>query len=232
MLAAHQARVFKAKEDVFMSSPSASQVAIFSDVSLRELALHGQTRSYPRGAVIISEGDVGDSLFMILAGRVKVYVADEDGREMILDTRGAGDYVGEMTLDGGPRSASVMSLEPTVFSVITRTVLREALRTNPDLALSLIATLVGRARLATSLVKDLALLDVYGRVARLLLQLATEQEDGVWIVPERLTQQDIADRVGASRDMVNRIFKDLATGGYVTVENRQIKLHRKPPARW
>ena len=215
-----------------MSAPTDHHTSVFSDESLRQLALHGNARAYPKGAVIINEGDVGDSLFMILAGRVKVYVGDDSGREMILDTLGAGDYVGEMTLDGGPRSASVMCLEPTSFSIITRQVLRQAISANPDLALGLISTLISRARLATCLVRDLALLDVYGRVARLLLQLATEQVDGTSIILERLTQQDIADRVGASRDMVNRVFKDLVTGGYVSVANRQIKLHRKPPARW
>jgi CRP/FNR family cyclic AMP-dependent transcriptional regulator len=161
-----------------------------------------------------------------------VYVSDDDGREMILDIHGPGDYVGEMSLDGRPRSASVMTLEPSTCAVVTREALREAIANNPDVAMALISTLIDRARIATDNVKNLALMDVYGRVARLLLALAKEQPDGKLVVPERMTQQDIADRVGASRDMVSRIFKDLTVGGYVTVVDRQITINRKPPARW
>lgn len=201
------------------------------DPMVRELAARGGIRSFPKNAVIINEGDRGDSLFVILAGRVKVYVSDDDGREMVLDSHGPGDYVGEMALDGRPRSASVMTLEPTTCAIVTRDDLRTAIAANPDIAMALISTLIDRARIATDNVKNLALMDVYGRVARLLLSLAKE-ENGKLVVPEKMTQQDIADRVGASRDMISRIFKDLTIGGYVTIESRQITIHRKPPARW
>lgn len=201
------------------------------DPMIRELASRGQTRTFPRNAVIINEGDRADTLFVILSGKVKVYVSDDDGREMILDMHDAGEYVGEMSLDGRPRSASVMTLEPTTCSVLSRDELRAAIARNPDIAMALIEKLIERARIATDNVKNLALMDVYGRVARLLLSLAKE-ENGKLVVPDRMTQQDIADRVGASRDMISRIFKDLTVGGYVTVENRQITIHRKPPARW
>ncbi|HJW52432.1 MAG TPA: Crp/Fnr family transcriptional regulator [Burkholderiaceae bacterium] len=212
---------------------TASEQAIneIGDPMVRELALRGQVRAFPKNAVIINEGDRGDSLYVILTGKVKVYVSDDDGREMILDTYSPGDYVGEMALDGRPRSASVMTLEPTTCSVVTRDELRNAISANPDIAMGLIATLIDRARIATDNVKNLALMDVYGRVARLLLSLAKE-DGGKLVVPERMTQQDIADRVGASRDMISRIFKDLTIGGYVTIENRTITIHRKPPARW
>jgi CRP/FNR family cyclic AMP-dependent transcriptional regulator len=151
---------------------------------------------------------------------------------MILDTQGPGDYVGEMALDGKPRSASVMTLEPSTFSVVQREPLLEAIRKKPDFALEIIARIIDRARLATNSVKDLALLDVYGRVARLLLNMAVEKEDGKLVIPEKLTQQEIAERVGASRDMVSRIFRDLTAGGYITVEHRFITINKKPPARW
>jgi CRP/FNR family cyclic AMP-dependent transcriptional regulator len=201
------------------------------DPMIRELASRGQARTFPKNAVIINEGDRGDTLFVILSGKVKVYVSDDDGREMILDMHGAGDYVGEMSLDGQPRSASVMTMEPTTCAVLSRDELRAAIGRNPDIAMAIIEKLIERARIATDNVKNLALMDVYGRVARLLLSLAKE-EGGKLVVPERMTQQDIADRVGASRDMISRIFKDLTVGGYVTVENRQITINRKPPARW
>lgn len=207
-------------------------IAAIGDPMVRELAARGQTRTFPKNTVIINEGDRGDSLFVILSGKVKVYVSDDDGREMVLDIHGPGDYVGEMSLDGRPRSASVMTLEPSTCAVVTRDALREAIANNPDVAMALISTLIDRARIATDNVKNLALMDVYGRVARLLLSLAKEQPDGKLVVPERMTQQDIADRVGASRDMISRIFKDLTVGGYITVVDRQITINRKPPARW
>ena len=151
---------------------------------VRELAMRGQTRTFPKNAIIINEGDRGDSLFVILAGKVKVYVSDDDGREMILDTYSAGDYVGEMSLDGRPRSASVMTLEPTTCAVVTRDELRAAVAQNPDVAMTLISTLIDRARIATDNVKNLALMDVYGRVARLLLSLAKE-DGGKLVVPKK-----------------------------------------------
>lgn len=184
-----------------------------ADPLVRDLARGGQVRSLPRNSVFIHEGEKVDSLFVILSGRVKVFVADADGREMVLDIHGPGDYVGAMALDGRPRAASVMAMEPTVCSVLTRDALRAAIVSNPDLAMNPIFTLIERARIATENVRNLALMDVYGRVARRRLSLAVEQPDGKMVVPEKLTQQDIADRVGASRDMVSRIFKDLTTGG-------------------
>jgi len=211
---------------------SSELIAAITDPMVRELASRGTVRSFPKNTVIINEGDRGDSLFVILSGKVKVYVSDDDGREMILDLYGPGDYVGEMALDGQPRSASVMTLEPTSCAVVTRDTLRAAVAANPDVAMSLISRLIERARIATDNVKNLALMDVYGRVARLLLSIAKEQPDGKLVVPERMTQQDIADRVGASRDMISRIFKDLTIGGYVTVVDRVITINRKPPARW
>ena len=146
-------------------------------------------------------------MFVVLSGRVKIFLSDSEGHEMILDMQGPGEYVGEMALDGKPRSASVMTMEPTAFSVVGRDPIREAIRHNPDFALDMISKIIDRARLATNSVKDLALLDVYGRVARLLLNMAVEH-DGKLAIPEKLTQQEIAERVGASRDMVSRIFRD------------------------
>ena len=201
------------------------------DPMVRSLAERGQFRTFPKNTLIINEGDRGDSLFVIITGRVKVFVSDDEGREMVLADHGPGGYVGEMALDGRPRSASVITLEPTTCSIVTREALREAIAANPDFALALIITLIDRARTTTTNVKNLALMDVYGRVARLLLSLATER-DGKLMVLERMTQQDIADRVGASRDMISRIFKDLSIGGYITIVDRQITINRRPPQRW
>ncbi len=211
--------------------PSPAQLAAIGDAFVRELAALGRVRAYPRSTVFITEGDSSDTLFVILAGKVKAFVSDSEGHELILNTQGAGEYVGEMALDGKPRSASVVTLEPSTFSVVQREPLREAIRRNPDFALDMIAKVIERARESTENVKNLALLDVYGRVARLLLNMAVETE-GKLRIPDKLTQQEIAERVGASRDMVSRIFRDLTIGGYITVENRYITINKKPPARW
>ncbi|HUL96305.1 MAG TPA: Crp/Fnr family transcriptional regulator [Usitatibacter sp.] len=212
-------------------SPSAAQLQTITDPFVRELASLGRLRSYPKNTVFITEGDSSDSVFVILSGRVKIFLSDTEGHEMILDTQGPGEYVGEMALDGNPRSASVMTMEATTFSVVSREPIKEAIRRKPDFALDMISKIIDRARLATNSVKDLALLDVYGRVARLLLNMAVEV-NGKLEIPEKLTQQEIAERVGASRDMVSRIFRDLTAGGYITVESRHITINKKPPARW
>jgi len=212
-------------------SPSAAQLSNIADPFVKELASLGRVRSYPKNTVFITEGDSSDSVFVILSGRVKIFLSDTEGHEMILDTQGPGEYVGEMALDGNPRSASVMTTEPTTFSVVSREPIKEAIRRKPDFALDMISKIIDRARLATNSVKDLALLDVYGRVARLLLNMAVER-NGKLEIPDKLTQQEIAERVGASRDMVSRIFRDLTAGGYITVESRHITINKKPPARW
>src|SRR5258708_32992663 len=163
-------------------SPSAAHVQAIPDLFVRELASLGRLRSYPKNTVFITEGDSSDSVFVILSGRVKIFLSDTEGHEMILDTQGPGEYVGEMALDGNPRSASVMTMETTTFSVVGRDPIREAIRHNPDFALDMISKIIDRARLATNSVKDLALLDVYGRVARLLLNMAVEK-DGKLEIP-------------------------------------------------
>lgn len=202
-----------------------------SDADLRAVGFHGITRSYPKNTVIVTEGDRTDSLYVILEGRVKVYVSDSDGRDVVLLTQGAGEYFGELVLDEGPRSASVMTLEPSRFLVVPQPDFHEFVVKNPAFALSLIEKLIARVRSLTASVKSLALMDVYGRVARLLLELA-EESNGGYVIPQRLTQQDIASRVGASREMVSRILKDLSTGGYLTQSRTGIVLHRKPPDHW
>src|ERR1043165_5280535 len=123
-------------------SPGAAQLKTISDPFVRELAALGRLRSYPKNTVFITEGDSSDSVFVILAGRVKVFLSDTEGHEMILDTQGPGEYVGEMALDGKPRSASVMTLEPSTFAVVAREPIREAIRKAPDFAPALISKII------------------------------------------------------------------------------------------
>ena len=199
--------------------------------ALRELAPRGAVRSLPKNALVVNEGDATDSLYVVLAGRVKAFVSDEDGKEVVLNTIGAGAYFGELVLDGGPRAASIMTLEPCRFFVIPRADVEGLLQRNPAFARDLVYTLIGKVRSLTETVRDLALKNVYARLVKFIDDHAVEQ-DGRRFVPERLTQHDIAVRIGGSREMVSRILRDLTAGGYVTVEARQIVLHRKLPAHW
>jgi CRP/FNR family cyclic AMP-dependent transcriptional regulator len=201
-----------------------------SGADLTAMGSHGIVRSYPKNTIIVTEGDTTDSLYIILEGRVKAFVSDGEGHDMVLSTQGPGEYFGEISLDEGPRSASVMTLEACKLLVVPHDDFDELVRNNPEFSVHFIRRLIGRIRALTENVRSLALMDAYGRVARLLLESAVD-EGGLKVVP-RLTQSDIASRVGCSREMVSRIFKDLVTGGYMTVERDRIVINRKPPARW
>ena len=205
--------------------------APLEDETLRNIAASGVIRTFPRNTVLINEGDVGDALYVLLSGRVKVYSSNVAGREFIIDFHGPGEYVGEMSLDGAPRSASVMTVEPTTCAVVNRAQFRDFILAHPDFAMHLIERLIHRVRVTTSNLKSLALSDVYGRLVRLLNALV-QDVNGHFVVPEKLTQQDIADRVGASRDMIGKLMKDLVAGGYLAVEDRTITLLKKLPTGW
>ena len=204
---------------------------VLQDEILKAIAARGGVRTYPRNTIIINEGERSDTFFIILSGRVKVFGSDESGKEITYTTHGPGEYVGEMALDGSARTASVMTIEPTACSVVSGADLKAFIAENPEFALHLIHKLIRRARGATESVKNLALLDVYGRICVLLTTLA-EDSDGVLQIRDKLTQQDIADRVGSSREMVSRIFKELINGGYVSLESGHWRILKKLPARW
>ena len=215
-----------------MAAQGGTRLFRLSDDELAAIGSHAVTRKHPKNTILVSEGDSTGSLFIVLEGRVKVFVSDEDGHEMVLGTHGPGEYFGEMALlDEGPRSASVATLEPCQFLVVPKEDFRDFVERNPAFAFSLIGKLISRVRALTDNVKSLTLMDVYGRLARLLLELA-EERDGALVIGERLTQQEIASRIGASREMVSRILKDLTTGGYITQSRDGIVLHRKPPLHW
>jgi CRP/FNR family cyclic AMP-dependent transcriptional regulator len=208
-----------------------SPFANLDEKALRELSPGGAVRPYAKNAVIISEGDLSDSLYVILTGRVKAFVTDEQGKEVVLATIGAGDYFGELVLDGGPRSASVMTLEACRFYVIPQADVERMLSARPDIARDLIHKLIGKVRSLTSRVGDLVMKDVYARLAGFLEENAVES-GGARVLAERMTQSDIAARIGGSREMVSRILRDLAAGGYISVDAKQITLKRKLPAHW
>jgi len=202
-----------------------------SEKDLSALSQRAVSRAYPKGSVIINEGDTTDSLYIVLSGKVKVFLANEDGREVILDTHGPGEYFGEMVLDEGPRSASVITLEPSRFQIVPKSDIQALLKSHPDFAAHLINKLIYRIRVLTDHVKSLALQNVYGRFAKLVQDLAVQQ-DGVLVIPGKPSQQEMANRIGASREMVNRILKDLTTGGYLAIEDRRIVIRKPLPADW
>lgn len=202
------------------------------DPLLQQIAARGGVRSYAGQAVLVTEDDRSEQLYVILSGRVKVYGAAPDGREVVYTTLGPGEYFGELTLDGGPRSASVMTLEPTRCAVVPGSELRDFLAAHPDFALHLVHKLIGIVRRQTGDVKSLALDDTYQRLVRLFERLAVEDSAGRRVVGGRLTQTDIAQRIGASREMVSRLLRPLTQGGYLAVERGRFVILRRLPARW
>ncbi len=199
---------------------------------VNELAALGEVRRYRKGTILIHEADLGDTLFIILAGQVKAYSVDANDTEITFGVFGPGDYLGEMALDGGSRSGSCITLQASVCSVVTRATLLAFIAKRPEFAIELLCKVIGRLRLTTASARNLAFIDVYGRLTACLLALATPQPDGTQRIEERITHQEIASRAGCSREMVSRILKDLETGGYLRVDERRIVLLKKLPPRW
>lgn len=203
-----------------------------SQTNLDLMAACGVVRKYPKNSVLVSEGELSDSLYIILDGKVKVYVSDEQGKEVLLNILSPGAYFGELSLiDDRPRSASVMTVEKSQIAVVSKIDFQHCLAAHPEIAFELISALVKRVRALTDSVKNLALLDVYGRVARTLISLAAKHDDKL-VIKQRLTHQEIASMVGASREMVSRIMKDLIIGGYIEVKDKQIIIRNKLPHGW
>ena len=205
-------------------------IPLFTGLGKQDLdviAQHTVAKTFPANTVLLREGDASDSLYIILYGKVKVYVCNAEGGEAILNIQSAGDYFGELALlDEAPRSASVMTMEETRAAIMTKAAFKECLASQPDIAYNLIRTLTRRVRALSGNVRDLALLDVYERVSRTLLNLA-KPLDGQLVIDQKLTHQEIANMVGASREMVSRILKDLANKGFIKVERRCITLTEK-----
>lgn len=211
------------------------QVELFAGLApaqLEALSRSAQTRVFPRGAVVLNAGDSAHGLFVVQTGSLKAFVMDENGRELTLSIHGPGDYFGELALlDDAPRSASVIALERCELMHVARPAFLALIDANPESMHVLLRNLVRRIRALTDNVQALALEDVFGRLHRLLESLA-EPRGEQWIVEPRLTQQEIANRVGASREMVNRIVRELVIGGYLALEPQRIVIRRRLPARW
>jgi CRP/FNR family cyclic AMP-dependent transcriptional regulator len=198
---------------------------------LEALAARGNSRAFRAQTILLNEGDAGGSLYIVLNGKLRVFASSAEGRDVVLSEHGPGEYLGELSLDGSKRSASVKTIEASTCCVVQAAQLPEFLAEHPEFALHLTQKLTRMVRRLTEQVKSLALQDVYGRMVRLLTELS-DQLGAERVVREKLTQQDIADRVGSSREMVNRVMKDLTTGGYVTLrDGRHVILRKLPAAR-
>jgi CRP/FNR family cyclic AMP-dependent transcriptional regulator len=198
--------------------------ASFPEDQLRMLTTVVSRKSVTRSTMVMAAGDATDSLYIVLSGRLKVMMSDAEGKEVILAILGPGEFFGEMGLiDDEPRSASVVALEACELLGITKRDFKKSLAENFEMTMAVMRGLVRRLREADRKIGSLALLDVYGRVARLLLDMA-ETVDGEKVVTKRLPKQDIAKMIGASREMVSRVMKDLQTGGYIEMRGSTIVL--------
>jgi len=211
-------------------------VPLFENLRQEELdkILHyASTRTFQKNSIVINEGDDTDSLYIIDAGSVKVYLSGDNGKEVIINTLETGDYFGELSvLTTGKRSASVITTSNSSFTVIYKRDFKELILGHPEIAYTLIENLADRVRDLTDNIKSLALEDVYGRVVKTLMNLSepiSADNSEKRIIKKRLTQQEIANRVGSSREMVARILKDLTIGEYICQENRRIVINKRLP---
>lgn len=212
-----------------------NKVSLFSTLSADELQTlenHAILKRYRKNTIIIEKGDESSALYVLVEGKVRVYVADEEGKEVLLNVCDEpGSYFGELALlRNTKRTASVMTLDDCRFLVISKQDFLKCLADHPQIALDIIGHLVDQVSSLTDRVSALALNDVYGRLAATLKDLA-KQEDGKWIT-QPVTQQELAQMIGASREMVSRIFKELKSGDYIRIDDKRIVLNKKLPARW
>lgn len=197
---------------------------------LAQLAAQGGTRSFEKGETLFHEGETADALYILLSGRLKVFTRDRSGRELIYNTLGPGEFLGELLLDGGVRSASVRAATRAECVVVRGRELRRFLRAYPEFSEAVIVKLIARLRHATQQTRSLALDGVSARVTALLNQEAL-LESGVRIVPKTFTQQEIADRIGATREMVNHVLRDLTKRGFLGKDPlRRLVIAKKLPA--
>jgi CRP/FNR family transcriptional regulator, cyclic AMP receptor protein len=202
------------------------QIPLFTqldDTELERIGRAARDKSYPKGSVILFEDDPGDALYVVLSGQVKVVLIGEDGREVILSMLKIGDFFGEMSLiDDQPRSAHVIAVEDSGLLVLRRDDFRACLEESPRIALGLLQALSRRLRRADDKIGGLVLLDVNGRVARLLLELADEHDGQT--IPRKVTHHTIAQMIGSSRETVSRTIRDLGDQGLIRVSRKDIAI--------
>lgn len=212
-----------------------AEVPTFAELDADALdAISGKARrhTFKKNTVIMPEGEPGECLYIIASGSVKVFVGDEDGRELVLYQEGPGSCIGDISLlDDAPRSASVMTLEKTVAWSLSKHDFLTCIEQNPAMSLTIIRTLTRRLRDATGGIRSLALDNVYRRLADKLIELAVE-EDGVPALQKRYSHQDLGNMIGASREMVGKVISELVNGEYIELRDRRIYILRNLPRNW
>ena len=202
------------------------------DEELKALAAHSKIGSFPKQAFIITEGDETGSLYILLTGKVRVFSSDEHGKEVTLNIHEPGSYFGELALlDNEPRSVSVITMEQSTCGIISKAEFKHWLAKHPDAAFGLIHDLSARVRSLTEKVKGMALSNVYERTIKVLKDMATEK-DGESVIVKKPTQQELANMVGSSREMINKIMKELTKGGYIVIEDKTMKIAKNLPSSW
>ena len=213
-----------------------SKIPLFSDLDADDLNTLGRaavTRKYPRNAVVLNDGDTTDAVYVIRSGQVRVSRINEEGREVVLAMMGEGDYFGEMALiDEQPRSATVSTKSACELVVIRKPDFQALLESNPQIGLAIMRGLCERLRHADGKIESLALMDVYGRISRALLEMAGHGEDDTLVIEEPVTHKELAQIVGSSREMVSRILKDLEKGGYIAKQGKQLIIRNRLPPAW
>lgn len=196
------------------------------------MAAQAPLRRCRKGVVLIEEGELGGNLFFIDSGLLRAYTSREDGQEFTFGFFGPGEVLGEMSLDGGPRSASVTVEEAAVCRWVTRQALEQHIAQQPALAFELLALVIRRARALSTRARDLALTDAYGRLVLLLRAGSCPQPDGTQRMTYALTQTQLAQQIGCSRPMVTKLLGDLVKGGYLVEDNRHWVTCKTLPSRW
>ena len=211
-----------------------SQIPLFSGLEKEiseELSSLLSKKNFKRNEFLISQGDLSRSLFFITSGRVKVFSNDDEGKQTIFAFLSEGDYCGELSLlDAQPRSASVVALEKTSTLILTFDQFNHFLQKHPQVCFPMFTALTTRIREIDETICSLASLDIYGRLIQLLYKEA-RNESGK-LITQRLTQQDIAEMVGSSREMVSRILSELRKGGYIQIDKKRISIEKRLPRHW
>ncbi len=220
------------QQEAFLVLKDIPFLADLPEEMIYDLASHAKKSSFPKHAFIITEGDTTTSLYLMLEGKVRVFTSDAQGKEVTLLIQTPVSYFGELALlSDEPRSTSVVTLEPTSCAIISQADFKNWLSGKPDVAFNLIKDLSSTVRRLTDKVKQLALLNVYERTIQALQEMAIKEGD-VLVINNRPTQQELANLVGSSREMVNKIMKELTKGGYIKIEDRSLRIVKKLPAAW
>jgi CRP/FNR family cyclic AMP-dependent transcriptional regulator len=190
---------------------------------------NGKRELYAKNATIISEGDLSNSAYIIHSGKVKIFLSDKQGREIVLTELTTGEYFGEMALiDQSKRSASVLAMEDTELTVISRQSFRECLRSNPDISELIMMGLIINQRETNKKVSSLVFMSAYDRLVNMLIALAKDK-DGLLVIDAKPTQQHMASIVGVSREMISRILKHLTDDGHIKISGKRIVMNRIGP---